>query len=306
MALIDIHNLNVRFKTSSGMIPANSNINLTIGKNENLGLIGETGCGKSILGHALVRLLPESAVMTGRICYRGKDLLTLGEEEMRKIRGRQIAMIFQKPHSALNPVLTVYDQIMEIYRYRLNIPAEEIEAATRRLLENVGIDPSRMKEYPHQFSGGMLQRIMIAMGIAFRPKLLVADEITKGLDRPVKWKIAELIRQVTAECGMLMITHDLIIANDLCERIAVMYAGEIVEINHAEAVFNHPRHPYTKGLIDALPSSGMHAISGHTPSLTRLPAGCRFYPRCPVKKRGCRQHHPRLRALGGGGYVRCI
>lgn len=306
MALLDIHNVNVCLETGTGTVRANTDIRLTVNKNETIGLIGETGCGKSILGHAVAGLLPENAVVTGQIFFNGENLLTLPRKAMREIRGKQIAMIFQNPYSSLNPVMTVYEQIQEIYRYRLGTAPEKIREISGRLLEIVGLDFNRMDEYPHQFSGGMLQRVMIAMAIAFQPQLIVADEITKGLDRPIKWKITNLIRRVTAQCSMLLITHDLHVAEHLCHRIAVMYAGEIVEINSAREIFNHPRHPYTKGLIDALPSSGMRAIPGQTPSLTRLPCGCRFHPRCELKNKDCARYHPPLRQIKSGHFVRCI
>lgn len=305
MVLLDIHQLCVRLVTRAGMVEANSNINLSIRQDERVGLIGETGCGKSILGHALVGLLPENAVATGKIIYNGRNLLTQPEAVLQKIRGRDIAMIFQDPRSSLNPVLTVYQQLMEIYRYRLSVPRKQIRAKTVRLLEQVGIDAQRMDDYPHQFSGGMLQRVMIAMAIAFQPPLLVADEITKGLDRPVKWKIVDLIREVTADSSMLLITHDLTVARALCDRIAVMYAGEIVEINRTESLFNTPAHPYTRGLISALPASGLHPIAGQAPGLTGLPHGCRFHPRCAVRERICSRRHPQLRPLGNDHYLRC-
>ncbi|BBO81943.1 ABC transporter ATP-binding protein [Desulfosarcina ovata subsp. sediminis] len=306
MALLEIQRLNVRLATRAGMVAASSDVNLRIRHDERLGLIGETGCGKSILGHALVGLLPENAVATGKIIYDGKNLLAQPETALQNIRGRHIAMIFQDPHSSFNPVLTVYEQLMEIYRYRLKVPRQAIRAMTVRLLERVGIDAERLDDYPHQFSGGMLQRVMIAMAIAFQPRLLVADEITKGLDRPVKWKIVNLIREVTARRSMLLITHDLQVARALCDRIAVMYAGEIVEIDRTERIFHGPAHPYTQGLIGALPAAGLHPIAGQPPGLTRLPAGCRFHPRCKVRERACSQRHPQLRPLGEDRYVRCI
>lgn len=306
MALLSIFDLNVWFETAAGMVKANDGIDLNIYDNEIVGIIGETGCGKTILGHALMRLLPSNARLWGQIVYRSRNILTLPEDEMQKIRGRQIAMIFQNPRLALNPVMTIYDQIMEVYRYRLGTASEEIEAAVGRVLETVEIDPKRMKEYPHQFSGGMIQRVMIAMAIAFNPALLVADEITKGLDLPVKWKIVKQLKRVTKARSMLLITHDLQVAKHLCDRIAVMYAGEIMEINHTEAIFSNPEHPYTRGLMNALPSSGMRAIAGHTPSLTELPQGCRFHPRCKKKKPLCLRCHPQMQEFGKDGYVRCF
>jgi peptide/nickel transport system ATP-binding protein len=305
LALLSIFDLNVWFETAAGMVKANDGIDLKIHDNEIVGIIGETGCGKTILGHALMRLLPQNAHVSGQIVFRRRNILALPEDEMQRIRGRQIAMIFQNPRSALNPVMTIYDQIMEVYRYRLGTAPEEIEAAVARVLEMVEIDPKRMHEYPHQFSGGMIQRVMIAMAIAFNPALLVADEITKGLDLPVKRKIIQQLKRVTKGRSMLLITHDLQVAKNLCDQIAVMYAGEIVEINHTEAIFSNPEHPYTRGLMNALPSSGMRAIAGHTPSLTDLPQGCRFHPRCKKKKNLCLRSHPQMQAFGKDGYVRC-
>lgn len=306
MALLSIVDLKVWFETGAGMVKANDGIDLNISDNEIVGIIGETGCGKTILGHALVRLLPPNAHVSGQIIYKGRNLMALSEDETQNIRGRQIAMIFQNPRLALNPVMTIYDQIMEVYRYRLGTAVEEVEEAVGRILETVEIDPKRMKEYPHQFSGGMVQRVMIAMAIAFNPALLVADEITKGLDSAVKWKIVKQLKRLTDGRSMLLITHDLQVAKHLCDRIAVMYAGEIVEINHTEAIFSNPEHPYTRGLINALPSSGMRAIAGHTPSLTDLPQGCRFHLRCEKKKPLCLRYHPQMQEFGKDGLVRCF
>jgi oligopeptide/dipeptide ABC transporter ATP-binding protein len=306
VALLSIVDLKVWFETGAGMVKANDGIDLDISDNEIVGIIGETGCGKTILGNALMRLLPPNAHVSGQIIYKSRNIPALSEDEMQSIRGRQIAMIFQNPRLALNPVMTIYDQIMEVYRYRLGTAPEEIEAAVSRVLETVQIDPKRMKEYPHQFSGGMVQRVMIAMAIAFNPALMVADEITKGLDLPVKWKIVRQLKRVTKGRSMLLITHDLQVARHLCDRIAVMYAGEIVEINRAQAIFSNPEHPYTRGLIHALPSSGMRAIAGHTPSLTDLPQGCRFHPRCEKKKSLCLRCHPQMQEFGKDGYVRCF
>ena len=306
MELLSIQNLNVWFDTGRATVKANDGIDLTICHSERIGIIGETGCGKTILGHALMRLLPSNAQLQGQIFYKGEDILSLPEQALQRIRGRQIAMIFQNPRLALNPVMTIYDQIMEIYRYRLGMPKKEITAAVTRVLEMVGVDSGRMKEYPHQFSGGMNQRVMIAMAMAFNPELLVADEITKGLDLPVKRKIVRQLAQVTTGRSMLLITHDLSVAKALCDRIAVMYAGELVEINHTDAIFNNPIHPYTRGLINALPSSGMQPIEGHTPSLSDLPSGCRFHPRCKEKKNLCLRSHPQMQKYANGGYVRCF
>ena len=306
MALLSIVDLKVWFETGAGMVKANDGIDLNISDNEIVGIIGETGCGKTILGHALMRLLPPDARVSGQIIYKGRNIAALSEDDMQNIRGRQIAMIFQNPRLALNPVMTVYEQIMEVYRYRLGTALEDIEASVGRVLEMVEIDPHRMKAYPHQFSGGMTQRVMIAMAMAFNPALLVADEITKGLDLPVKWKIVKQLKRVTKGRSMLLITHDLQVAEHLCDRIAVMYAGEIVEINHAQAIFGNPEHPYTRGLMNALPSSGMRAIVGHTPSLTDLPPGCRFHPRCEKKKRLCLRRHPQMQKFGKDGLVRCF
>ncbi|WP_459917545.1 ABC transporter ATP-binding protein [Desulfocicer niacini] len=306
MPFLKIHGLKVSFRTDAGYVRANDRIDLGIHGNETIGLIGETGCGKSILGHALAGLLPETAEISGKIHYKGKELLTLPRDAMNRIRGREIAMVFQNPSLSLNPVLSVYQQIAEVYRDCLGMAQEKTRQAVAESLTRVEIDPKRMHQYPHQFSGGMLQRVTIAMALAFDPCILIADEITKGLDRPVKQKIIHLLKRVTRGRSMLLITHDLEVARQLCDRIAVMYAGEIVEINDTRTIFDAPGHPYTRGLLNALPKAGMEPIPGHTPSLIAPPRGCRFHPRCGKAREECRTYHPEMRQQGSHSYIRCL
>ncbi len=304
-SLLKIRGLDVDFPTEEGIVRANNKIDLELKENEVLGLIGETGCGKTVLGMALMRLLPGNAGVNGRIIYDGINLLELPEDEMRQIRGKEIAMVRQNPSTSLNPVLTVGEQIAEIYRYHNGIRKENARGETRNMLELVGIDPKRINEYPHQLSGGMKQRIMIAIGLALNPKILIADEPTKGLDGNTKKQIVDLMKKLMKDKSILLITHDLDVAEKLCDRIAVMYAGEIVEIAHKEKIFNEPKHPYTTGLLGSLPSRGLKPIEGLSPSLVSPPNGCRFHPRCKYNN-GCFERHPGLIEIKKNHQIRCF
>ncbi|MCQ1537402.1 ABC transporter ATP-binding protein [Methanocalculus taiwanensis] len=312
MALIEIKNLNVHFYSRNDIVKANNGVDLSIGENEIVGLIGETGCGKTILGRAIMRLLSPNVSLEGSILYLGRNILDLTQQEIQAIRGREIGMILQNPAASLNPVLPVGEQVAEVFRCHLGNSVAEAEQKAKGLFEQVGIDPARMKEYPHQFSGGMKQRVMIAIGLAATPKLLIADEPTKGLDKERKWQIITLMSDLIRKrsVSMLLITHDLEIAEAICDRIAVMYAGEIIEIGRTadimQRTLHSTTHPYANALIHALPKYGMMPIPGEIPSLSSLPSGCRFHPRCAERREDCSQVHPEMREIQDNHLVRCL
>jgi peptide/nickel transport system ATP-binding protein len=311
---ISIENLVVSFSTSRGIVKANEGISLEIYEGEILGLIGETGCGKTTLGKALLGLLSGKVNLEGKIVYRGRNLLTLSEKEMRNLRGKEIGLMFQNPSVCLNPVLSVGKQIAEIYRYHEGMGKKEAEKKAREMLELVGINSSRGCEYPHQFSGGMLQRVMVATGLALRPKLLIADEPTKGLDPETKTQIIDIIVGLVKRdnSSMLLITHDLILAGRFADRIAVMYAGEIVEVGEAARVISDPKHPYTFDLLHSLPEKGQDSFSGKSSNFVfssgsvSTPAGCRYYPRCRFRLDLCLRFHPDLMSLEEKSLTRCL
>ena len=308
MSLLSITQLQVHFPTQDGVVKAVNTIDLEIANNERLGLIGETGCGKTVLGMAIIRLLPASATIEGEIEYKGNDLLKLTEKEIRKIRGKEIAMILQNPTTSLNPVLKVGDQIAEAIKLHQGLDRRAAKAKAVEMLEAVKIPDAtkRANEYPHQFSGGMKERAMIAMGLACDPAMIIADEPTKGLDVTVKKQIVKLMKEVTTQKTMLFITHDLGVAAEICDNITVMYAGELMEYANTETIFKNPLHPYTQGFLNSLPSMGLKAIKGMSPSLIDLPSGCRFHPRCDGANAKCRTEHPKLIEVEKGHYVRCF
>ena len=305
--MLKIRNLEVNFKTKEGLVKANNKVSLELKKDEILGLIGETGCGKTVLGMAIMRLLPKNSEVKGEIIYNEIDLLKLSEDEMQKIRGKEITIMLQNPSLSLNPVLTVGEQIAEVFRYHDSMNKKKAREKASETLELVGIPTDRINEYPHQFSGGMKQRIMIAISLALNPKILIADEPTKGLDSSTKEQIINLMKKLIKGKSMLLITHDLDVAEKLCDRIAVMYAGEIVEIASVEKIFNKPKHPYTIGLLNSLPRRGLKPIDGVSPSLISPPSGCKFHPRCKYRKEICAIKNPELRDVDkDNGKVRCF
>lgn len=308
MSHLEISNLRVRFPTDDGVVRVTNGVDLDIEEGENLGLIGESGSGKTVLGMAIVRLLPGDAKIEGAIRFNGRDLLTLNEAEMRRIRGREIVMILQNPTNSLNPVLTIGSQIEEAVRLHSELDKERAKKKVVELLEEVGIRSAarRAKEYPHQFSGGMKERAMIAMALASDPSLIIADEPTKGLDVTIKRRVVKLIKEVTKTKSMLFITHDLGSAAEICDRIAVMYAGEILEIAGTEDLLNDPLHPYTKGFLDSLPSRGLKPVPGMGPSLIDLPSGCKFHPRCDRAMELCKREDPPMIQKENRRQVRCF
>ena len=307
MSELEISDLRAIFPTGEGLVRAADGIDLRIEEGENFGLIGESGSGKTVLGMAILRLLPRDALVEGKVWFKGRDLLSLKEDEMRRIRGREMVMILQNPTSALNPVFTIQDQIEEPLRLHRGLDRRSARRGAIDLLRRVRIRdaPRRAREYPHQFSGGMKERAMIAMALASDPSLIIADEPTKGLDVTVKREILRLLKDVTEDKSMIFITHDLASAAEICGRIGVMYAGEILEIAGTGDLLNDPLHPYTKGFLAALPSRGMRPIRGMSPSLIDPPDGCRFHPRCYAATEVCRGVHPPMIKREDGRRVRC-
>ena len=308
MALLDIINLRTHYSSRDGLVKAVDAVDLQIENEERLGLIGETGCGKTVLGMSIIRLLLPTAVVSGRIIYKNRDLLTLGDEEMRRLRGKEIAMILQNPTTSLNPVLKVGDQIAEVIELHQGLDKKQARSQAVKLLAKARIDQAerRAGQYPHELSGGMKERVMIAMGLASQPAFVIADEPTKGLDNRTKEEIIRLMREMTSGRSMLMITHDLTAAGEICDRIAVMYAGELLEDASTDAIFHEPIHPYTRGFIGSLPGCGLHPIPGSSPSLINPPHGCRFHPRCPQATDICKKEHPQMKELEKGHFVRCF
>ena len=307
-ALLCVRGLKVGFPTVDGVVKASNAVDLTIQAGETLALLGETGSGKTVLGMAILRLLQPNTRIEGEILYRGRDLLSLPQEEMQKIRGREIAVVLQNSGTSLNPVLRVGDQIAEAITLHRGLKGAEAEAAAVELLERVRIaDPARMaREYPHRFSGGMRERALIALALACSPSFLIADEPTRGLDAVTKHEILALFSEINRGRSVLFITHDIEAAATLATRVAVMYAGEIVEIGPVDTVLSSPAHPYTRGLLESLPARGMRPIPGSAPSLIAPPPGCRFSPRCSCAVGRCDIEHPGLVRIGSGHCARCM
>jgi peptide/nickel transport system ATP-binding protein len=308
MSLLEIIDLKTWFQTQDGLVKAVNSVNLRIEKNERVGLVGETGCGKTVLSFSIIRLLQPTTMIEGKILYKSKDILKLSEREMQKIRGKEIAMILQNPTTALNPVLKVGDQIAEAIWLHQGLKKKEAKEKAVEMLEAVKIPlaEKRANEYPHQFSGGMKERALIAIGLACCPSLIIADEPTRGLDVTTKAQIIKLMKDMTKQRSMLFITHDLEVAAEICDNIAMMYAGELVEYAKTDEVFKNPLHPYTQGIFNSLPNRGLKPIKGMSPSLIELPSGCRFYPRCDYAREICKNRHPEMVEMENGHFVRCF
>lgn len=296
--LLEVKDVSTSFPTRRGEVKAVNNLDLELMRNERMALVGETGCGKSVLAQTILRLLPGNARVSGSINYKNKNILELGEEELNRIRGKEIGLVPQSLLS-INPLMKIGNQIREAMHPG---NGKGLSNEVEKLLEAVGLDKNLSEKYPHQLSGGMKRRVLISVGIACNPSLIIADEPTTGLDTIVKNRIMKLLENVTSEKSLLLITHDIDVART-CENIAVMYAGEIVETGSTKKVLNDPRHPYTKALMDSLPSRGLKPISGSSPSLIDPPQGCKFHPRCPHATEECTIEHPELRENGRG--VRC-
>ena len=313
--LLAVDDLRVEFPTPKGSVRAADGVSFRVWPAEIVGLVGESGCGKSVTTLALLRLVrPPGRIATGSVLFKGRNLLTLSESEMRRLRGGEMAMIFQNPMTALDPVFTVGDQIAEVFRSHPELRTSDVRSAAAAILERVRIPNPRaqVNAYPHQFSGGMAQRVMIGMGVAGRPSLLIADEPTTALDVSVQAQILDLLRVIRTELhtAIILITHDLAITAQLCDRIVVMYAGQVVEASTTRELFRAPRHPYTRGLLDSMPRLGhkrarLAQIAGQPPNLGALPVGCRYAPRCPRAEERCRAEEPTLTSASDGRAVRC-
>ncbi len=322
--LLDIRNLRTRFTTEEGSFDAVDGVSFSIPPAKTLGVVGESGCGKSVTALSVMRLLadPPGRVVGGEIRYRGKDLLTLPEEEMRRIRGNRISMIFQEPMTSLNPVFTVGEQIAEAIRLHQGLDRKAARARSVEMLKKVGIPApeERVDNYPHQMSGGMRQRVMIAMALSCNPDLLIADEPTTALDVTIQAQILELIRALQAERHMavMLITHDLGVVAETCDEVAVMYAGRVVERADVRSIFRRPAHPYTAGLLRSVPTfedvarsheaggrGKLRTIPGMVPSLRKLPQGCRFRDRCDRALEVCARIDPPLETKRDGQLAAC-
>ncbi|MFB7950347.1 ABC transporter ATP-binding protein [Kitasatospora phosalacinea] len=303
--LLDVKDLHVEFKTREGVAKAVNGVNYTVSAGETLAVLGESGSGKSVTAQAIMGILdmPPASIPQGEILYRGRDMLKMSKDERRRIRGQKIAMIFQDALSSLNPVLTVGYQLGEMYRKHRGDNRKDAKAKAIELMDRVRIPAAkeRVNDYPHQFSGGMRQRIMIAMALALEPDLIIADEPTTALDVTVQAQVMDLLAELQAEyhMGLILITHDLGVVADVADKIAVMYAGRIVETAPVHDLYARPAHPYTRGLLDSIPrldqkGQELYAIKGLPPNLLRIPPGCAFNPRCPRAQDVCRQKVPPL------------
>ena len=313
--LLEVADLRVHFRTDAGTVKAVDGVSLSVEAGETLGLVGESGCGKSVTAYAILQLLtaPPAQYAGGEIRFRGEDLLTLDERRLRRIRGNLISMIFQEPMSSLNPIMSVGRQITEVILEHESVTKQAARARALEMLRRVHIPSpeTRFNEYPHQMSGGMKQRAMIAMALACKPQLLIAHEPTTALDVTIQAQILDLLNELQSEMGMsvLLITHDLGVVAETCDRVAVMYAGRIVEQAPVGELFERPRHPYTHGLFRSLPSlnekqARLAAIPGSVPSPLDFPSGCRFRTRCAMAQEVCTQEPP-LREIGAGHLAAC-
>lgn len=314
--ILEVKNLKTYYSTDNGTARAVDGVSFSLGRNRTLGIVGESGCGKSVTALSIMRLvpMPPGYFAGGEIFWKGSDLLKISEDEMRKLRGNEIAMIFQEPMSSLNPVYTCGNQIVEQILLHQDLSGKEAKRLAVEMLRHVGIpNPSeRFEAYPHELSGGMRQRVMIAMALSCNPALLIADEPTTALDVTVQAQILELIGKLQADTGMsvILITHDFGVIAELCEDVLVMYASKVVEEGRVSQIFSDPLHPYTKGLLKSIPRIGskqqrLNVIEGNVPSATRLPGGCRFANRCPLADELCRKVEPQLEEYAPGHKAAC-
>jgi peptide/nickel transport system ATP-binding protein len=318
--LLEIRGLKTHFSTDDGMVQAVDGVDITIGRGETVGVVGESGCGKTVTALSVLKLIamPPGRIVAGQVLYQGRDLVPLGSDEMDRIRAKDIAMVFQEPMTSLNPVYTIGEQIAEVLRRHEGLSRRDATVKTVEMLRLVQIpNPDRrLHDYPHQFSGGMRQRVMIAMALSCSPKLLIADEPTTALDVTIQAQILELLAEMKSRFGMaiMLITHAMGVVAETCQRVVVMYAGKVIEEAPVDELFANPRHPYTQGLIRSIPridtavtqKARLEAIPGVVPSLLNPPPGCRFAPRCRYAMAKCREAVPPLREVGDGHKVACV
>ncbi len=312
--LLDIRNLTIQYVTDNGVVHAVEGLNLQLGRGETLGFVGETGAGKTTTALGIMRLIPSppGVVKGGEIIFEGEDLLKKSEAEMRKVRGGKIAMIFQDPMTSLNPVMTVDKQIAEMIKLHRNVSEAESLKLAGDMLELVGIRRERMHDYPHQFSGGMKQRVVIAIALACDPGLLIADEPTTALDVTIQAQVLELMKKLKTQfdASMILITHDLGIVAEICDKVAIMYAGRVVEYADKRALYSRPLHPYTLGLFRSVPDldedcESLAVIPGLMPDPMDLPSGCTFHPRCTMAEELCSKVRPDMVEFEPGHFVAC-
>ncbi|MDZ7749686.1 MAG: oligopeptide/dipeptide ABC transporter ATP-binding protein [Halofilum sp. (in: g-proteobacteria)] len=308
---VTARDLRAGYRTPGGPVWAVDGVDFEIRPGESLGLVGESGCGKSSLGRALLQIMPPGGVTRGSVEVGGRELIGASERQLRQRRGEDVALIFQEPMTRLNPLMTVSDHFVEMIRtHHPQTSRKEARAMARDALAQMGVPPTRADNYPHEFSGGMRQRVMIALGIVLKPQLLVADEPTTSLDVIVESQILDILDRLRGEegAGLLLITHNLGIVAETCDRVAVMYAGRIVEIGPVDAIFRNPRHPYTEGLLAStisLETTELQSIPGYPPSLLEPPRGCRFAERCPYAMERCTQGEPALEEVESGQHAAC-
>ena len=315
MSLLEIKDLSIQYVTDENTISAVNGVSFSLEEGTTLGLVGETGAGKTTTALGIMRLVPDppGKITGGEILYRDEDLFQKSEREMRKIRGKDISMIFQDPMTALNPVHPVGRQIAEVIKLHQNCSKKEAMKRAGEMLEKVGIPAERAADFPHQFSGGMKQRVVIAIALACDPVLLIADEPTTALDVTIQAQVLDMINSLKKEfnTAMLLITHDLGVVAETCDRVAIMYAGQIVEYGDLEAIFDHTAHPYTQGLFGSIPRldldvETLEPIQGLMPDPANLPTGCKFHPRCPYATEMCAQQEPPVTRLGEQHWARCF
>ncbi len=313
--LLNIENLAINYITDDGTVKAVNGIDIKLDKGETLGLVGETGAGKTTTALGIMRLVPNppGKIIEGKIEFEGRDLLEVEEEEMRMIRGNKISMIFQDPMTSLNPVMTVGEQISEVIEIHQDLNRQDAMKKAEEMLELVGISGTRANNYPHQFSGGMKQRVIIAISLACNPQLLIADEPTTALDVTIQAQVLDLMNDLKEEfhTAMILITHDLGVVSEVCDKVAIMYAGEIIESATLKQLFENPKHPYTLGLFGSIPnleeeSHRLKPIKGLMPDPTNLPTGCKFHPRCPYGTDLCSKQHPKAIEIEEGHRVKCL
>lgn len=313
--LLEIKNLTIHYVTYEGTVRAVENLNLRLGQGETLGFVGETGAGKTTTALGIMRLIPNppGRFIQGQILLNGEDLLRKSDKEMREIRGHKIAMIFQDPMTSLNPVQPVGEQIAEMIRLHTNLTKDEAMKKAGEMLETVGIQASRSPDFPHQFSGGMKQRVVIAIALACNPALLIADEPTTALDVTIQAQVLALMKELKDkyQTSLIMITHDLGIVAEICDKVAIMYAGTIVEYADKRPLFLKPLHPYTVGLFNSVPDidtdeTELKVIKGLMPDPTDLPSGCTFHPRCPQAQAACAEKRPAMVEADSGHFVACL